>query len=110
MKLWNRKAGSSSRGQVLHCSFCRKSQRDVKKLVAGPAVYICDECIAICVDIVANNKILDPGSVPPESLIQAQSCSLCGDSTDDPIEMPRRGVLCRACLWAIQAVGDKAPK
>lgn len=37
----------------LHCSFCGKSQREVKKLIAGPTVYICDECIELCNDIIA---------------------------------------------------------
>ncbi len=37
----------------LHCSFCGKSQREVKKLIAGPNVYICDECIQLCNDIIA---------------------------------------------------------
>jgi len=36
-----------------HCSFCGKSQHEVKKLIAGPTVFICDECIALCNDIVA---------------------------------------------------------
>ena len=40
-------------GDVLRCSFCNKSQRDVKKLIAGPTVYICDECVDICLDIIA---------------------------------------------------------
>ena len=38
---------------ILKCSFCGKSQNDVRKLIAGPAVYICDECIALCNDIIA---------------------------------------------------------
>ena len=38
--------------KTLYCSFCGKSQHEVKKLVAGPAVFICDECIALCSDIV----------------------------------------------------------
>ncbi len=37
----------------LCCSFCGKSQKEVKKLIAGPTVYICDECIALCNDIIA---------------------------------------------------------
>ena len=37
----------------LSCSFCGKSQKEVKKLIAGPTVYICDECIALCNDIIA---------------------------------------------------------
>src|SRR5437879_13332886 len=38
---------------TLRCSFCGKSQNDVRKLIAGPTVYICDECIELCKDIVA---------------------------------------------------------
>ena len=40
--------------EVLHCSFCGKSQSEVKKLVAGRGVYICDECIEVCINIVAD--------------------------------------------------------
>ena len=40
-------------GSVLKCSFCGKSQNDVRKLIAGPTVYICDECIELCNDIIA---------------------------------------------------------
>ena len=44
----------SEEGNVnLKCSFCGKSQREVKKLIAGPTVYICDECIGLCNDIIA---------------------------------------------------------
>ena len=39
--------------EQLLCSFCGKSQRQVKKLIAGPGVYICDECIDLCNDIIA---------------------------------------------------------
>ncbi|MEK7205263.1 MAG: ClpX C4-type zinc finger protein, partial [candidate division NC10 bacterium] len=35
-------------GSKLQCSFCGKSQDDVRKLIAGPTVYICDECIELC--------------------------------------------------------------
>ena len=38
-------------GEVVSCSFCGKSQKEVKKLVAGPGVYVCDECISLCNDI-----------------------------------------------------------
>ena len=37
----------------LSCSFCGKSQKEVRKLIAGPTVYICDECIELCNDIIA---------------------------------------------------------
>jgi hypothetical protein len=39
-------------GSTLHCSFCRKSQHIVRKLVAGPQVFICDECVELCMVIV----------------------------------------------------------
>ncbi len=39
--------------EVLHCSFCGKSREEVRKLIAGPTVYICDECIDLCNDIIA---------------------------------------------------------
>ena len=42
-----------SGNQALCCSFCGKSQKEVKKLIAGPTVYICDECIGLCNDIIA---------------------------------------------------------
>lgn len=41
---------------TLTCSFCGKTQKDVKKLIAGPGVYICDECIDLCNDIIAEEK------------------------------------------------------
>jgi ATP-dependent Clp protease ATP-binding subunit ClpX len=43
-------------GDGLKCSFCNKSQRDVRKLIAGPTVYICDECVDICLDIIAEER------------------------------------------------------
>ncbi|HEV7886125.1 MAG TPA: ClpX C4-type zinc finger protein, partial [Acidimicrobiales bacterium] len=39
-------------GDLVKCSFCGKSQKQVKKLIAGPGVYICDECIDLCNDII----------------------------------------------------------
>ncbi len=44
----------------LSCSFCGKSQREVRKLIAGPTVYICDECIELCNDIIAEENIRAP--------------------------------------------------
>ena len=45
------KNDKNSKSNSLNCSFCSKSQDDVRKLVAGPSVYICDECIHLCNDI-----------------------------------------------------------
>ncbi|MCO4754695.1 MAG: ATP-dependent Clp protease ATP-binding subunit ClpX [Bacteriovoracaceae bacterium] len=42
---------------TLHCNFCGKSQKEVKKLIAGPGVYICDECIELCNDIIYEDSV-----------------------------------------------------
>lgn len=57
------------RDNNLSCSFCGKSQREVRKLIAGPTVYICDECISLCNDIIAEEigkeeKLGGPQSLP----------------------------------------------
>lgn len=53
---------------ALHCSFCGKGQHDVQKLIAGPTVFICDECITLCVDIIKEESktkaIQDKPSIP----------------------------------------------
>jgi len=50
-----RKSGKGGEGTTLCCSFCGKSQREVRKLIAGPTVYICDECISLCNEIIAED-------------------------------------------------------
>ena len=53
-----KKSGSE---KLLYCSFCGKSQHEVKKLIAGPSVFICDECIELCNDIVRDEISADQG-------------------------------------------------
>jgi len=48
----NETRGSSHGTRVLYCSFCGKSEHEVRKLIAGPSVYICDECVDLCNDII----------------------------------------------------------
>lgn len=50
-------AATAAKGAALHCSFCGKSQYVVQKLIAGPAVFICDECVALCDGIVLEGDI-----------------------------------------------------
>jgi ATP-dependent Clp protease ATP-binding subunit ClpX len=47
--------------KLLYCSFCGKSQHEVKKLIAGPSVFICDECIDLCNDIIRDEQVATPG-------------------------------------------------
>jgi ATP-dependent Clp protease ATP-binding subunit ClpX len=42
--------------EILRCSFCNKDQNDVRKLIAGPTVFICDECVDVCNDIIADDR------------------------------------------------------
>lgn len=46
------KSGSTDAKNTLYCSFCGKSQHEVRKLIAGPTVFICDECVELCMDII----------------------------------------------------------
>ncbi len=48
--------------KLLYCSFCGKSQHEVRKLIAGPSVFICDECIDLCNDIIREEASTDPGT------------------------------------------------
>ncbi len=46
------KSSSGDSRNTLYCSFCGKSQHEVRKLIAGPTVFICDECVELCMDII----------------------------------------------------------
>jgi ATP-dependent Clp protease ATP-binding subunit ClpX len=48
-----------TRGSNLNCSFCGKSQKEVRKLIAGPSVFICDDCVRICEEIIAEDSYAD---------------------------------------------------
>lgn len=56
----SRKGGRQDRG--LNCSFCGKSQHEVKKLIAGPSVFVCDECVELCNDIIRSETSADAAS------------------------------------------------
>ncbi len=49
----------SGEADILRCSFCNKDQNDVRKLIAGPTVFICDECVEVCNDIIADDNRFD---------------------------------------------------
>lgn len=56
------------KGKLLYCSFCGKSQHEVKKLIAGPSVFICDECVDLCNDIIREEVQEAQGDVSTDSL------------------------------------------
>ena len=59
---------TNSSDKVLYCSFCGKSQHEVKKLIAGPSVFICDECIDLCTDIIQEEIAKIPKEEGDDSL------------------------------------------
>ena len=98
----------------LRCSFCSKRQPDIAKLIAGPSVFICDECIAVCNDIIADDAKAatevgkeKPATIGPDVPLSGVSlrCSLCRMPTDatEGITIPNRGILCVGCIGEIEA-------
>ncbi len=88
---------------LLRCSFCNKSQEDVKRLITGPAAAICDECVDICEEI-----LLDPiasTTAPEARSAPAVRCSLCGlpAASEQAIAIEDRGALCAGCVGAVRA-------
>ncbi|MEO0851726.1 MAG: ClpX C4-type zinc finger protein, partial [Pseudomonadota bacterium] len=51
-KVSGKSSGGGDGKNTLYCSFCGKSQHEVRKLIAGPTVFICDECVELCMDII----------------------------------------------------------
>ena len=104
----------------LRCSFCGHTKDQVRKLAAGPAVFICDECVEVCVRIMADAEgpPAEATTTPSASRSQgahsmrpgplALSCSLCGAMTppDALLFVRGRGALCPGCVTEIQAALD----
>ena len=66
---------------TLYCSFCGKSQHEVRKLIAGPTVFICDECVELCMDIIREetkvNSLKSTDGVPtPREICDVLDLSL----------------------------------
>ncbi len=65
------KRGSGGNGRTLYCSFCGKSEHEVRKLIAGPSVYVCDECVELCNDIIREElqaKPVNKGLPKPQEI------------------------------------------
>ena len=107
---WLKQTESSGVGpeEDLRCSFCGKPQKDVRMLVAGPAVFICDECVDVCVDIIgADETLQDHARVVGRSSRSVsqnmEACALCGTPAyKDLLAVENRGGLCGACADAVE--------
>ena len=76
---------SNNNKNILYCSFCGKSQHEVRKLIAGPTVFICDECVELCMDIIREeNKstlVKDRDGVPtPQTICDVLNDYVIGQS------------------------------
>jgi hypothetical protein len=102
----------------IHCSFCQKSHKEGRKTIAGPSAYICDECVEVCVDIIADDTRFDDGTGPvvlepsPADVVVAPvagglavRCSLCRIPVpiQDVLPIQNRGALCPGCVGEIEA-------
>ena len=77
------------------CSFCKKSQREVRKLIAGPDVYICDECVDICV------SVLIDGDKKAASFGQACRICQCAAEISESL-LVNESLICARCLESMR--------
>lgn len=111
------KGGDPKTPEILRCSFCNKTQYDVRKFIAGPSSFICNECVEVCNDIIADDgragglkeQLVEPPESKPDStretLTVTLRCALCKLPvfTSDALAVEARGPLCPGCVDAIQA-------
>ncbi len=77
VRRWRRRRPQESTAQRL-CSFCGREQRQVRKLVAGPGVYICDPCILAAVGVTASGRPAKDPKLQPVPVSSGIFCSFCG--------------------------------
>ncbi|MCA1703404.1 MAG: hypothetical protein LC808_09140 [Actinobacteria bacterium] len=84
--------GRDKSDQARHCSFCGREQQSVKKLVAGPGVFICEQCIAVVTGVVATGQPVTTPIATIEGVdVEAmrQRCSFCGKRRHEVAELAR---------------------
>ena len=95
---------------VLRCSFCGKSANEVRKLIARPTVSICDQCVEVCNDLIAEDQ--KSSGTPEDSALQNAAggghvveCSLCHMPMEvtDGLPVHNRGLVCVGCIGEVQA-------
>ena len=90
---------STGHGNLLYCSFCGKNQHEVRKLVAGPAVYICDECVDLCTDIVDDQLLrLIKGDEDSARAMSSGCCTMWSTLTGWCSVVVQRYSVSRECL------------
>jgi hypothetical protein len=106
----DQRSGSDERETAdpkLHCSFCGKSQDEIRKLIAGPNVHICDECVDLCNDILEGEAEAE-STTGTTALHAIASCALCRlpkDATELRM-IGEKGVVCVECIDAVRGVAE----
>jgi hypothetical protein len=98
--------------KTMHCSFCGKSQHQVQKLIAGPGVFICDECVGLCRNIIDGGPPPDPKTFNPllqratEDLIELlPSMNFAADASRNFLQGLVDELRKREVSWAV--IGEK---
>jgi len=89
------------RKREIRCSFCNNPQSAVRQLIAGPSAFICNECVAICDGIVAQDAA-NPGE-RPHATGAISICLVCKRGKADCIFVPARGPVCLQCVDRVKA-------
>ena len=105
----------------LRCSFCNKGQQHVRKLIAGPLVYICDGCVDVCVGIIADDRRADDDSTNDVVVADAKPttkawpvsdawCAFCARvaNLETALLIENRTLLCEPCVQAIALAASEA--
>jgi hypothetical protein len=106
--------GFADDSKNLICSFCGKNQQEVRKLITGPSVHICDECVNLCSGILSEEMESAKGSRTHARSEQGGAkeerlCGICMEprETDELIFLPHAAYMCAGCLEDIQIIRDK---
>jgi hypothetical protein len=108
--MWRRKFHKTE-GCVLRCSFCNKPKEDVARLIAGPNVFICEECVEICNDIIADDRRVSKqagGHTAEREEVKrwpnSIECALCRKAVpvEQSVVINKRGILCSNCVETVR--------
>lgn len=93
--------------KTVTCSFCGKNQEEVRKVIAGPSVHICNECVNLCDEILVKENVKEAASAVQST--EERLCGICMEprETDELIFLPHAAYMCAGCLEDIQLVRDK---
>jgi ClpX C4-type zinc finger protein len=120
--MFGRAKKSTEPAPELRCSFCNKSAQDVRKLIAGPTVHICDECVDVCVRIIADDRVAAAsskrheamsGSTPPARWPPSDAwCAFCGEiaQLENALLIEDRTLLCERCVASVAMAASEARK